>query len=241
MSDRCFDDIEIAQIREHYAALGAVGMIKAELLRPIWTEEAVRTRARRMGVKYAGPKQRSDGIHDLAGLRMRCTVNECGCWVYTGAYGVAATRCGVYLPAGVAGDKPRVMTAQRAAVLLSGRRLKRGQCVLRKLGDCRVTQCCNPDHQTVVARSEVTRLTMWYEHVVKSPRRAAAYEALRMAKCISVDLVRQAEQLRDAGLHCGQAALQIGISETTVRRIYAGRHVLQVRPTSSVFTMGRCA
>lgn len=225
-------------IRAHYAAMGAVGLVAAGLLRPMWLPDAVRTKARKLGVTYAGPKRRNDGMHDLAALRVRCQVNECGCWIYMGAYGNTPSRGPIYMPAGVVGDKPRVMSAQRAALLLSGRRVRPGQCVVRMSGDCMLVGCCNPEHQRITTRGGVARMASTYDHVEASPLRSAAYERLRRAKIITPELVQQAEQLRQAGVSPRQAARQMtGLSETTVRRIYAGRHVLQVRPGSSVFAM----
>lgn len=235
-----FTPAEDAVLREHYATKGATWVALSGLVRDIWTPLAVRYRAAKLKLHVEAKITRNDGMRDLEAMRMRCEVDESGCWIYRGAYGKAA-KPAVYLPGHPqASGNPGVYTPQRAAYLLSGKRLPSGHIVFQRSMDC-AAGCCNPEHLMSGNRSLMLRYTMRKPEVLHSTARRAQYEKLRLKRAYPVEMVRAAQDHLAAGVHPVDIAKLVGMSETTVRVIRDGKHIHCHRAQSSVFNLARAA
>lgn len=90
------------------------------------------------------------GIHTIEDIRQRCSINEAGCWVWRMATASASGRPAAYIPA-----LGRVGTIGQALMVLGGKSGKRSYYPAK----CRNKLCCNPEHQSLMTRSQVTLLT----------------------------------------------------------------------------------
>jgi hypothetical protein len=235
-----FTPAEDAVLREHYAAKGATWVALSGLIRDIWNPLAVRYRAAKLKLHVEAKITRNDGLRDIKAFEVRCEVDEFGCWLYRGAYG-KAKKPAVYLPDRPhSTGRPGVYTPQRAAYMLSGKRLPPGWLVYQKSMEC-AAGCCNPAHLTAGNRATMLRHSMRKPEVVNSPARRAQYERIRLDKAHPVELVRAAQAHLANGLHPLEVAKLTGISETTVRVIRDGRHVHCTRAQSSVFNLAMAA
>ena len=106
---------EDAVLREHYPTKGAKWIALSGLVRDIWSPLSVRYRAAKLKLHTVEKIKRDDSMRDLAAFRMRCSVDESGCWQYLGAYGKAKNPA-CYLPQYPhSSGAPGVYTPQRAA------------------------------------------------------------------------------------------------------------------------------
>lgn len=188
-------------------------------------------------------RKRQDGIRTLDDLQGRCVIDrETLCWIWRGAVfrnaaGSDTTR--VWLPD--ADGKGRVMTAPRAAWILSGRKLPAGHIVWRARCHCSAL-CISPQHGAAGTRQDMFAAFVRDGRLRGDPRSAVINARNRMAGVVPLGVVRQAEAMFAAGALQKEVKAALGISHQTAAKIRKGIHPhsaargVKVVANASVFT-----
>lgn len=168
----------------------------------------------------------SSGVRTLDCIRRRCReCDETGCWIWLGACsmrGQYTPMPNVHIPPGVFGDKRMQTAAPRAAWLLAGKKLSKGQVVYRD--HCLNSLCCNPDHGRAGTLGEMhARYAASGKHKGRPERRAVNLRN-RMSLVTPVERVREVEAMHAQGLSQKTIVEATGLDSTTVRMIQRGRH-----------------
>lgn len=168
--------------------------------------------------KRVGPTSVSD-------IKDRCRIDsETGCWNW--AWGLSG-KPGFPIPmthlgVGVCGmTKVSTTPAYRAAWLLSGKPIEKGQVIYR---DCCNALCCNPAHLKIGQRSDM------YAHYAATgrnkgqPHRLIACAKNREKMMVSPERVRQVEEMLAQGMLQKDIKVAMQMCGYTVRKIREGRH-----------------
>lgn len=237
---------EDSVLREHYASRGPTWIARSGLIRDIWDERSVKSRGGLLGLGVVGRlTRRTDHVSTLEQFKLRCTVNEDGCWTYCGTG--SSAKSGVWMPAGKFGDgKPAVARPAAAAWLLAGNKLSRRWCVWPRSEDCLRT-CCNPAHLRSGSRGQHTKIATAASADLRAINLAVASARGNQAKAAPVEKVREAEALFDAGATIHAVVAATGICKTTASKIRAGKHMFSrgraghMAANSSIFAFARAA
>lgn len=184
---------------------------------------------------------RQDGIQDLDGILQRCSIDtDSGCWVWRGGMNSSGVPL-CNLPPGVLAPGRKVLSARRAAWLLSGRRLAAGQIVYRQ-HCCTEERCVNPYHSAAGAKGAqiASAAKRDPEHFRGVDRlRGLRRQAFTQAK--SVELVGQIERMLSGGHTAAHCASHFGVHRSTADAIAKHQHIHQrpaVLRAASVFAWG---
>lgn len=194
--------------------------------------------------------KRSDGVRTLEDIRIRCVIDDLtGCWHWAGAMSVSKTRrikpvSRVWLPEGLGNGRPAIVTASKAAWVLSGRPLPDGWVVWRS--KCSSFDCVNPLHARAGRRVEMGADLAASGRMKGSPDRVAANARNRMRMVTPLEKVRQAEVMFKEGALQKEVRAALGLSAETARSIRLGMHPhssvsQRLIRGASVFTLGAMA
>jgi hypothetical protein len=169
-------------------------------------------------------RKRSDSIKSLDDLKSRCTVDEAGCWLWRYAmhqrpHGSPVPTCYAVPPLV---EKPGPMPAARAAWILAGKRLKRGEIVWRS--KCSNHRCVNPQHCSAGKRAEMHQMLADSGRLKGNPHRAVVNARNRLGMVKPVEIVRRAEAMFAAGALQKDVRAALGLSAATAKVIREGRH-----------------
>jgi hypothetical protein len=183
------------------------------------------------------------GVYDLNDILARCSVDDGGCWVWQSAMSTCGQKTGlvpsVGIPCGVFGRKTtHTMAASKAAWLMSGRSLRTGQILWRRVG-CDAA-CVNPAHRTAGTRKEWGAWTRSNGSLRGDPERARSALAGQLANALAADIVHQIAALLADGKKGVEVAQQFRVSPQVVCKIRAGQHIHQRKAVrgASVFSLG---
>lgn len=190
------------------------------------------------------------GVRSLEDLRQRCVVEEdTGCWIWKGAMSRSLTRKiapspRVWVPDPEILGEGVLMTAGRAAWLMSGRRLETDQVVWRCI--CNRSECIVPEHGRAATRAEMHAGIAAAGLNRGNPDRAAINLRNSMRMATPAATVREVEAAFAAGSNCKQVRAIFGIAQETTAAIRDGRHVHSSRkpalvPMASVFAFAGAA
>ncbi len=196
------------------------------------------------------PNPERRGVRNLEDLRQRCVIEEeTGCWVWKAAMSRSLKRKvapspRVWIPDPKTLGDGVLMTAGRAAWLLSGRKLAAGQVVWRSV--CNRSECINPAHGRAVTRAEMHSGIAAAGFNRGQPERSAINLRSCMRMATPVDKVREIEAAFKAGSNCKQVRARFGIAQETAAAVRDGRHVHSSQrralvPMASVFAFAEAA
>lgn len=172
------------------------------------------------------------GIRDVEGLRARCYVDECGCWIWKGAV------CEQGYPRIWAWNADRnrmsVSTGTTTAFRLSRGGVPDGMIAYRT---CATKLCCCPDHVLATTRKKFGELQRERGYLRGDPRRSAVNRA-NSHKRSGVLTAEQVELIRTSPLTGKAIAAEIGVSTNCACMVRAGRTHRQHVKGSSIFSMG---
>lgn len=182
------------------------------------------------------------GVHVLPDLLGRCTVNdETGCWIWrAGLSDRHATRRS---PVPVLWYPPeaRLTQAARAAWLLAGFPLERGEIVFRFT--CMNGMCIHPMHGAAGTRADMNKRRGEAGMLKAGPVKLIALGRARAQMMLTPAKVGEIEVLLDEQLGPVAVARAAGVCFDTVKTISRGTHPysrgrVRVLPGASVFTLG---
>ena len=183
------------------------------------------------------------GVYSLADIKARCSINESECWVWGSAMSTCGQKTGrvpsVGIPPLVLGQpRGHTMAASNAAWLMSGRRLRPGQILWRRIG-CDEA-CVNPEHRTAGTRVEWGAWVRANGSWRGDPERAKAARAGQLANALPVETVRGIEAMLAAGATNDDITREFGVNSKVIWKIRAGRHIHQRETVrgASVFSLG---
>lgn len=184
------------------------------------------------------------GVYALADIRDRCRVDEItGCWHWALASRVGGRQSGsltpsVCVPAGVIGDKRRVLSVGRLVWLMGGKPLTAGQVVWRTCGH---EDCCAPTH--LMAGTKAEEGAWWRASGRRrgNPLRAAVNARNVASQAVPAETVQIVVEQLQAGVYQRDISAATGVHKATISKIANGRHYHQ-RPRgvrgASVFNLG---
>ena len=183
------------------------------------------------------------GVYSLADIKARCSINESECWVWGSAMSTCGQKTGsvpsVGIPPLVLGQpRGHTMAASKAAWLMSGRSLRTGQILWRRVG-CDEA-CINPQHRTAGTRAEWGAWVRANGSMRGDPERARSALAGQIANALPPKTVREIAARLAAGAKGVDLVVEFGVSPQVISKIRAGRHIHQrgaVRG-ASVFSLG---
>ena len=166
------------------------------------------------------------GIRSLNDLMERCFVDpDTGCWHWRLAKDKGEPR--VWLP-----EFRQVFTGRKAAVILSGRQIGKGQLAW---GTCRSRDCVFPQHIRVGTRAEMGAWQAKRGVLKHNPKTSAAAAAnARKASKLSPDAVRA---IRASNLPQKELAEMYGVHFSTISKVVLDRSWADAAaPNTSVFS-----
>lgn len=172
------------------------------------------------------------GIRSLDGLRLRCRIDDDGCWLWAGAVqrfdGQRAPESRVWMA-----DMRRSMNGKRAAALLAGKRIPAGRIAY---GTCLKPLCVNPRCVRIGTSAERGAFLagLWVNR--GSPQRiAACTQSARLRSRLTPELARWVRESPQTGRDIARA---LELPESVVSRIRRGETWREAAPAASVFALG---
>lgn len=172
------------------------------------------------------------GIRTIEDIRQRCSIDEAGCWVWRRATTTAGGRPAAYLPA-----IGRVGTIAHALKLINGKTCERSYYPAK----CQNRMCCNPAHQLLLTRSQLTKLTTPKPSLLTRGRMAvgrARAAPLRLLPEQYMEIRGSTMLLREIQERYGVSrcyASQLRSGAAPIFKTLAGGGAQHVAPGSSVF------
>jgi hypothetical protein len=150
------------------------------------------------------------GIRTIEDIRQRCAIDEAGCWVWRRATTTSGGRPAAYLPAiGRAG------TISHALKLIGGKTSSRSYYPAK----CMNRLCCNPAHQALMTKSQMTRITTPSPTPLTRARMArgrAAVAPLRLTPC-------QYREIRGSDMCLNEIIQKYGVSRSYASILRSGK------------------
>lgn len=167
------------------------------------------------------------GVYTLGDMRLRCVVDEeTGCWHWRGALCTSDNVPKLWLPA-----VGKTLSGPKAAAILSGRQVFRGQIAFRT---CHCLDCMNPMHIAVGSRAEAGRSRAKGDRLKGNVVRAATMtRVMRDRSVLTEAMVRE---IRTSTEPAVVIAKRLGITKSNVSHIRCGRTWRDVAMNASVFT-----
>jgi hypothetical protein len=173
------------------------------------------------------------GIRTIDDIRQRCVIDEAGCWVWRHATTTANGRPAAYIP-----EIGRVGTIAHAFKLINGKTCSRSYFPAK----CMSRLCCNPAHQQLLTRSQLTKMTTPAPSLLTRGRMAAGrarVAPLKLKPEQYLEIRGSTMLLREIMLHYGVSrcyASQLRSGVAPIFRSLAGGGTQHVAPGSSVFS-----
>ena len=186
------------------------------------------------------------GVTTVEGIRERCRIDDetsCWNWAWGRSDHAKSGNPAVHIGKGVMGlEKTTTMSAYRAAWLLAGKKLNKGEVVYRS---CCNIDCCNPAHLKAGPRA------VMYAHYAASgknkgqPHRKIANAKNRQKMMVPRERVLIVEQLLASGMKIKAIKSEVKMCASTIRDIREGMHPNCSNPVktnliagASIFSMG---
>jgi len=169
--------------------------------------------------------QRNGGIYEVEDLRLRSRIEpECGCW----RWGLRVKESGAAQVTLVIDGKKHDVTGRRAALILAGKRPRRGQEALPR-PECLFCDCVNPAHSCWGTRAERQAILGERGRWSNPEMYAAIAEYARSKRKLDDDQRLEVMCSDESG---ADLARRLGVSPNLIGQI---RRKVHTRPATSVF------
>lgn len=166
------------------------------------------------------------GVRELEDIRLRCRINDDGCWIWAGSLnqaGMPQVRIGA-----------RTCYAHRVAYTLGGKAIPTGYIVYHACGK---TACCNPAHLRTGKRGAQQLASFARGTHARGMKHALACR--RTPEKLTEEAVREIRSRYAAGESPNRFAAEYGVHFSHAYRIARGEVRKGAVTGSSVFDLGR--
>lgn len=170
------------------------------------------------------------GIRTVEDIRIRCRIDECGCWIW----GLARRR-GTPIATILDGDRHRSILARTAAMIVAGKAPRSGNLVAFAKVDCQnPIDCVNPDHIRFGTRKQMGE-ALSKRGLFRDPDRLAKLKAegRKRQKLTSAQWL----EIERSNEESSVLAMRYGVSIKRIQTIRQERRMSQMVSSNSIFNL----